>query len=310
MQLTPWTHPTREGFTLRGWHTAPSGKPVIHFLHGNGFCGLVYEPMLSHLSAHFDLWLCDIQGHGDSDHPGVFLGWNRNAELAVEAFQAHRAMWGDQPVYGVGHSFGGVLTCLIMAEHPELFQASVLLDPVLFTPPMLWGMLISQWTGMAAKTPLAAKARARRRHWPDRASARQALEGRGTYKNWAPQALDAFITHAIKDEPTGGVGLKCEPELESNIFSSAPEGLWRALKRVQTPTTVLHAENTFPFVSASVALWKKQNPIVRDLQMRGGHCFMQEYPDQAAETIKQQIMQTALSDVPSTSPRTSQQAAP
>jgi len=135
MQLTPWSYPTREGFTLRGWHTVPSGKPVIHFLHGNGFCGLVYEPMLARLSEHFDLWLCDVQGHGDSDHPGVFLGWNRNAELAVEAFQAHRTLWGNAPVYGVGHSFGGVLTCLIMAEHPELFQRSVLLDPVLFTPP-------------------------------------------------------------------------------------------------------------------------------------------------------------------------------
>ena len=36
MQLLPWSHDTSAGFTLRGWHTPPSGKPLLHFLHGNG----------------------------------------------------------------------------------------------------------------------------------------------------------------------------------------------------------------------------------------------------------------------------------
>ena len=67
LKLHPWSHPAREGFTLRGWHSVPSGKPLLHVLHGNGFCARMYEPMLKPLSAHFDLWLSDVQGHGDSD---------------------------------------------------------------------------------------------------------------------------------------------------------------------------------------------------------------------------------------------------
>ena len=55
MHLLPWSHPTSAGFTLSGWHTPPSGKPLLHFLHGNGFCGRTYEPMLAGLAEHFDL---------------------------------------------------------------------------------------------------------------------------------------------------------------------------------------------------------------------------------------------------------------
>ena len=133
MHLLPWSHPTSAGFTLSGWHTPPSGKPLLHFLHGNGFCGRTYEPMLADLAEHFDLWLCDAQGHGDSEHGGRFHGWNRSAELAVEAFAAGRGIFGEVPRFALGHSFGGVLTCLILARHPELFQRAVLLDPVLFS---------------------------------------------------------------------------------------------------------------------------------------------------------------------------------
>ena len=68
MQLIAWSHSCSAGFTLRGWRSEPSGKPLLHFLHGNGFCGRAYEPMLRHLARDFDLWLCDVQGHGDSDH--------------------------------------------------------------------------------------------------------------------------------------------------------------------------------------------------------------------------------------------------
>ncbi len=75
MSLSPWSHSCSAGFTLRGWRSEPSGKPLLHFLHGNGFCGRTYEPMLRLLAEDFDLWLCDIQGHGESDHGGRFHGW-------------------------------------------------------------------------------------------------------------------------------------------------------------------------------------------------------------------------------------------
>ena len=60
-----------------------------------------------HLGEHFDLWLSDVQGHGDSDHGGVFRGWNRSAALAVEAFDAGRGEYGDVPASRSGTVLAG-----------------------------------------------------------------------------------------------------------------------------------------------------------------------------------------------------------
>lgn len=289
MQLIPWSHPTSAGFTLRGWHSTPSGKPVLHFLHGNGFCGRTYEPMLRRLAEHFDLWLSDAQGHGDSEHGGKFVGWNRSADLAVEAIKAHDQAFQGVPWFAAGHSFGGVLTSLIVAEQPKQFQAAVLLDPVLFTPSMLLGASVAELTGMMRHTPLARQARGRRDHWASRDEARANLTGRGTYKGWADEAMDAFLTHALADAEDG-VRLKCRPSREAEIFGSMPDRLWSLLARVRTPVHVLHAEHTFPFVSESVARWTNLNDHVSAEQVPGGHCFMQERPADAARLVAAQLL--------------------
>lgn len=286
MNLLPWAYTTSAQITLRGWHSTPSGKPVLHFLHGNGFCGRVYEPMLERLSADFDLWLCDIQGHGDSDAGSRFLGWNRNAELAVEAFQAQRQMFGDVPVYATAHSFGGVLSSLIMARHPQLFKRAVLLDPVIFTPSMQVFIKITERLGFTGFNTLAKRTAVRRMHWPDRPAAYASLMGRGAFKGWTNEALTAFVDHALRPAEQGGVQLKCSPQLEATIFSSAANGLWRALRQVQTPLLMLYGAETFPFVIKSAALWAQSNSNVCTEQVDGGHCFMQQNPAAAAQQVR------------------------
>ncbi len=88
MQLERWQYLTHHGFTLRGFHSPPSGKPLLHMLHGNGFSSLMYQPMLQVLSQHFDLFLSDAQGHGDSDHGGVFV----DDMVCVVATMSHSPM--------------------------------------------------------------------------------------------------------------------------------------------------------------------------------------------------------------------------
>lgn len=285
MQLFPWSHPTSAGFTLTGWHSAPSGKPVLHFLHGNGFCGLTYEPMLQVLSAHYDLWLCDAQGHGDTEHGGRFHGWNRSAELAVEAFEAGRGIFGEVPRLALGHSFGGVLTSLIMARHTGLFERAVLLDPVLFSKSMIGAMALSELVGLHRRNLMAKKSAARRRHWPDRASAFELLQGRGIFRGWEDAALQAYVDHALKGAEDGGVELKCRPSREVDIFSSYPRRLWPSLGHIATPTLVLYGDRSYPFVGQSARRLAQLNTAVHSEQVSGGHCFMQESPQASAARV-------------------------
>lgn len=292
MHLHLWSHPSSAGFTLRGWHSEPSGKPLLHFLHGNGFCCRAYEPLLALLARDFDLWLCDVQGHGDSDHGGRFHGWNRSAELAVEALRAGLGRFGAVPRHACGHSFGGVLSGLILAAEPALFRRAVLLDPVLFPPAMIGVMALSELLGLHERRELARRARARRSHWPDRAAAWAGLHGRGIFRDWSDAALHAYIEHALRPV-ADGVELKCRPSREAEIFASCPRRLWRALARVSTPTLVLHGADSYPFIGRGVARWCTLNHHVSAQRVAGGHCFMQEEPQEAARRVRAFLLAVA-----------------
>ncbi len=291
MQLQSWYHSCSAGFTLRGEHSVPSGKPVLHFLHGNGYCGRTYEPLLELLSADFDLFISDVQGHGNSDHGGRFHGWNRTAELCLEAWRAKGAVFGNVPLFAVGHSFGAVITSLMLSRRPNRCQRAVLLDPVLFPPAMIGLMALSDVVGLYARNTLARRARSRRHHWPDRATAYETLKGRGMFKGWTEAAMWAYVNHALKDvssaeDGAGGVELKCRPAREAEIFGSYPRRLWAALDRVAPPTLVLRGDQTFPFAAKGIARWTATNPRVSEQVLPGGHCFMQEDPAASAAAIR------------------------
>lgn len=284
MQLQPWSYSSRYGVTVRGLHSVPSGKPVLHFLHGNGFCGLTYQPMLAQLSANYDLFLSDTQGHGDSDDGTSFLGWNTAAEIATQAWLAHQPLFGEVATFGLGHSYGGVLTSLMHAEQPTLFRGLVLLDPVLFPPSMLLLARTLEGVRLFKKNPLAKAALKRRQHWPDRSSAYSYFASRSLFKNWHPDALAAYVAHALADQ-TDGVTLKCPPQREADVFSSYPKGLWPALRNARAPIKIFYGEQTFPFVIRAVNKWQQLNSGVQSQQVPGGHCFMQEQPEQSAAWV-------------------------
>ncbi|WP_290610140.1 alpha/beta fold hydrolase [Arsukibacterium sp. UBA3155] len=288
MDLIPWHYPTRYGFTLRGYHSKPSGKPLLHMLHGNGFCSRTYLPLLQYLTEHFDFFLSDAQGHGDSDHGGPFLGWNVSAELACEALQAHRHLFTGQPVIGVGHSFGGILTALINSSADSPFSQVILLDPVLFTPSMLTVMRSLDGVGLYRKNPMAKAALRRRQHWPDKSTAFAYFNNRGLFKNWHPEALAAYIEHALHSTEQG-LRLKCSPDREAEIFSSYPDKLWQQLRQPCPSIMVIHGNNSYPFITKAVKKWQRQNSAVQSIMTDGGHCFMQEHPAATARLMLQYL---------------------
>jgi len=288
VQLVPWSFHTAAGFMLRGFRTEVTGKPVLHMLHGNGFCSRMYQPMLQILANDYDLFLSDAQGHGDSDHGGAFVGWNHSAQLAEAAWSAHKALYNKVDVYGVGHSFGGVLTALIHTQQSSPFNAIVLLDPVLFTPTMLTLMRSLNGVRLYHKNPLAKAALRRRQHWPDRNSALSYLQNRGMFANWHQDALAAYIDHALKPSEQG-LSLKCLPERKADIFASYPDKLWQQLARPCPPVHVIYASKSYDFILTSLQKWQKRNNAVKLEEFNGGHCFMQEQPELAAERIASAI---------------------
>lgn len=156
------------------------------------------------------------------------------------------------------------------------------MDPVLFPQREL---LRNQLFGWMIKNPMAESARRRRSQWQDRQTAFDKLQGRGIFQGWEEAGLRAHIEHALRDEPGQGVVLKCAPSREAEVFESAPRGLWRALRRIQTPVRLIHGDQTYPFVQQSAGRLSATNPHVTVEQLPGGHCFMQENAELAAQRV-------------------------
>lgn len=291
-----WAYPSRYGFTLRGQYIAPRGKPVLHFIHGNSYSGLTYLPLWEALADDFDIFLHDVQGHGDSDQGGAFIGWNESAELALEVVQeVMQPIYGKAPVYGCGHSFGGVISLLMSEQKPALFNELLLLDPIIFLPSMIAPMRVLSALQLYSFNPYAKRARRRRSVWQDAPSASQGLHQRGMFRGWDESALGAYVNHAMHEGNDGQWQLKCSPAREAELFSSYARGLWPYISQhLAVPTHVWAGRKTYPFLRKSLAKWQQRNDRLNLHWVDGGHCFMLEDPQATAKLIRNQLITHAL----------------
>ncbi len=152
----------------------------------------------------------------------------------------------------------------------------MLLDPVLFSPAMMLGAAVAILTGTARLSPLARSARSRRHHWASRDEAFDQLRHRGVSQDLDARGPARLRAPRPEDAPDGGVELKCQPSREAEVFASAPERLWTLLGRIETPTLVVHADHTLPFVLEGAARLRRVNRHVQTQEVSGTHCFMQE----------------------------------
>ena len=285
----PWQWQAPEGFWLRGVHTVPRGLPVLHFIHGNSYCGRIYEPMWQYLTVHFDVFLHDAQGHGDSDFGGRFVGWKRSAELAKSVWQQHRGQFRNVPHIGMGHSFGGVLTSVVSAHDNDFFVRLVLLDLIIMPPRMTRIMEPLKRLGLYKFNPFAKKAKRRRSQWASAQEALTRLTGRGMFKGWSNAAMLAYVTHGMTENSDGTVSLKCNPAREAEIFSSYMPGLWKTLPQLAAPTFILYGDQTYPFVRDSLGKLGDLLPQLHVEEVAGGHCFMQETPADTAIRVREHL---------------------
>ena len=287
--LQPWEYETKSGLVLRGYYTEPSGKPLIHFIHGNGFCGLTFEVLLSYFQKDYDLFISDGQGHGNSDAGEKYPGWNRSAKYFAEVWSHYESRWAKVPRIAMGHSYGAIMSTLVMARQPKLFDLGILMDPVYAPPVMARTMTTLSSLGLSQKMPLVKQAKVRTQSWENYQAVWDYLYQRGTFKGWQDACLKSYIDHALLQKPDGSMHLKCPPTIEAAIFSAYAKGLWPAIRRIKAPMTMLYGSRTYPFVKRSRSKIHQANLNYDFIEMPGGHCFMQERPKLTADEIKQKL---------------------
>lgn len=277
MNLTAW-----QANDIAGWdRKGKEGAPSVHFLHGNGFCSTTLLPIGLQFPADWNLLFTDVPGHGESLQPqGYMPNWLQISRQIGKTLEQRI----DEPVLGVGHSMGGVMTLMLAAERPDLFKKIVLLDPVLFSSEIILMQRLMRKSGFWRRTDLVKKVSSRRREWPDAQSMEADLSQKSLYKNWHPDALQAFIKGGTRSTEQG-IELCCDPEWEASIFGSYPRGLWSALRKVQVPTHIILASESYGFIARSARKAAKVNSNIQIQTFEGSHCFPMEQPDSVAKIL-------------------------
>jgi pimeloyl-ACP methyl ester carboxylesterase len=278
-----------------GFITAAEGKihyldwggagPQAHFLHGNGFCAGTYSPFIKHLSEELHIFASDIRGHGSSDQPSIqrIRSWTIFAEDLKTLIEQTMV----PPVIGMGHSLGAVTTYIAAAKYPHLFSGLILIDPVILPKRLLWLIAAVKLLGLGGNIPLARKARRRRRNFQSKKEAlRLFTAGRGIFKNWSKEFVHAYLECGLLEKDSESAVLRCDPELEAQIFESVPIGVWRYAKKISCPVLALRGEfsDTF-FADAAERLKGRISNYELKTIPNSGHFIPMEKPQACADAI-------------------------
>ena len=260
------------------------GRPA-HFLHGNGFCAGAYAPFIRYLAPHFRVLASDIRGQGGSEFPDIerIRHWRIFAEDLNLLIRRLR----QPPVIGMGHSLGAVATYIAAASHADLFSMIVLIDPVLLPRRILYRIAVLRWLGLGGRTSRAVRARNRRRRFKGKAEALQFfVSGRGVFKSWSPEFVQAYLECGLLEKDAQTAVLRCDPEIEAQIFESVPVDVWSYAGRIRCPLLVLRGEHSDVFPADAADRLKR---VATDCEVSviagAGHFPTMEKPQECAAVI-------------------------
>lgn len=256
--------------------------PDLHFAHANGFPAETYRNLLERLSG-----ACHVLGMNQRPlwpgfRPGDIRSWNDLVDDLIGFLDART----KPPVVGVGHSLGGVLTALASVRRPDLFCATVLIDPV-FLPltmmPVWWLLKLSR---LARLLPLVQAAKKRRRVWESREAVLKRYREVPAFRTFHPGVLEDYVEHGFVPDAGGGVRLRYPPEWEAWVFEQTPHDQWRLLSRIPPPCLVMRGETSDTFRPAVLARMRRVFPEARYVEIPGaGHFAPLEKPPAVAREI-------------------------
>lgn len=106
------------------WHRIGQGKHLV-LLHGGHGSWLHWARVIPELSAHFNLWIPDLPGYGESTLTPI----GGLDELVFQLRQSLDALLGaETPIYLGGFSFGGLVSARLAAQRAHT-ERMVLIGP-------------------------------------------------------------------------------------------------------------------------------------------------------------------------------------
>ena len=237
------------------------GAP-LHFLHANGYPPDCYKPLFELLSTKYHLFGMMLRPLWDDSKIEDIDDWHPLSDDLLRFLTTG----GLGPAIGVGHSVGGIVTLRAALRDPGKFRALILLDPVLFVPPILVMWNLVRALGLGNKVhPKIVGALKRRRTFDNLDMVFRGYRSREIFRYMSDENLRAYIAGITKPKADGSFELAYSREWESHIYLTSLRDfdLWRDLPKLKIPTLIIRGAETDTFLENAATLVKKKNPKIQ-----------------------------------------------
>jgi len=270
-----------------------TGLP-LHFLHANGYPPACYKPLLELLKTEYRVFGMLLRPLWDGANPQDLHTWHPLSEDLLRFLADGEPFDGAQvkpnPVIGVGHSIGAIVTLRAALRAPSRFRALVLIDPVLFVPSHLAMWSVIRAFGLGDRVhPLIQRAKKRRRTFDDLETVFRAYRSRPVFRYLSDESLRAYIAGILKPSANGGYELAYSPEWEAQIYRTGLHDfdLWRNLPKLEAPTLFIRGAETDTFLEEAARLVKKKQPKVRvEALEKSTHLLPLERPKEVFDILQ------------------------
>ncbi|GAB3372944.1 alpha/beta hydrolase [Spongiibacter taiwanensis] len=220
-------------------------RPTLHFSAANGFSVAAYQHFLDQFENNFRIVALENRGIWSASAPPPQLHWNTHADDMIALLNHRRRTKQDTaPVVAIGHSIGGTVSAIAASKRPDLFRALILVDPA--GPPgrHIWRLPPAILRRMMRNHKLVTSAKNRRNQWDSVEHFHTSMRSKSVYKTFTEQAMREYAHSALKQDDQNQFQLRYDPRWEAQNFCStfAP---WSALKKIQVPTLLLRAEQSY-----------------------------------------------------------------
>jgi len=193
-----------------------------------------------------------------------------------------------EPVIGIGHSFGGVLTLWAAMKRPDLFKKIILIDPPFMSRARRFSIALTALLGITDKVvPIARNAKRRKADFASLDEARNYWKPKFLFRSFHPQCFEDYVQHSLVPSEEGFT-LKIPPSLESQFFSTTPFRIGPA--NLAMPSYYLYPLQHGVLSGNALAQHKKKFAGTEFIPFeKGGHMFPLEFPHETADFIKELI---------------------
>lgn len=251
---------------------------TIFFAHANGFPSATYGKLFTALAPHYQVE--HLMQHGHDPRFPVNDNWSN---LVDELLHHLRTL--PAPVWGVGHSLGGLLHYHAALREPQLYRGVVMLDSPILTRADQWVIRAAKRLGFIDRITPAGRTLGRREAFRDPAEARGYFAAKALFQRFDPDCLDAYVQHGLQPH-NDQLRLRFDPETEIRIYRSVPHTAPGRPQQLRVPLAMVrgrHSRVVLPHHARLVRYMMRGEA----LSLPGGHMFPLERPQATADLLIQ-----------------------